>query len=187
MTCIVGYVDRDYIYMGADSIGSNGQFGKARKDSKLFTKLVSNEYMLIGYTSSFRMGQLLKWKFTPPEINDMNVEKYMNTLFIDEVIKCFTDNGYGRIDSNVKSGGTFLVAFKGKLFEIEDDYQVCEWNSPFGACGCGYLTARGAMEALKKYDKEIEPQKLLKIALEVTASNMVNVCGPFHIMKIKRH
>jgi ATP-dependent protease HslVU (ClpYQ) peptidase subunit len=186
MTCIVGYVDKDYIYMGADSFGSNGHFGKARKDTKLFTKLVSQKYMLIGYTSSFRMGQLLKWKFTPPEIpEDMNVEKYMNTLFIDEVIKCFTENGYGEIDKNVKSGGTFLVGYKGRLFEIEDDYQVGEFISPIGACGCGFLVARGAMEALLKYDKNIKPERLLRLALEISAGNLVGVGGPFKIMRIK--
>lgn len=181
MTCIVSYKTKNKVYMGADSIGSNGHQKGERKDSKLFKK----GEMLIGYTSSFRMGQLLKWKLKLPEHpKKMSIEEYMNTLFIDEVINCFTVNGFTQIKENTKSGGTFLVAYKGRVFCIHDDFQVGEDSSCISACGSGEDTAKGAMAALLKYDKKINPKKLLQIALEITSQKIVSVGGPFKFMEV---
>ena len=64
-----------------------------RKDPKVFK--VGN--FLIGYTSSFRMGQILRFNFNPlkyvPEIHNDEYE-YMCTDFIDEVRVCFREGGY---------------------------------------------------------------------------------------------
>jgi hypothetical protein len=55
MTCIVGIVENGKVYMGGDAAGVNGYSVRVRKDPKLFKV---GEF-LFGYTSSFRMGQLL--------------------------------------------------------------------------------------------------------------------------------
>ena len=52
------------VYIGADSLGSNGFTQSIRKESKVF----KNGEFLIGCTSSFRMIDLLKWKFNPPTL-----------------------------------------------------------------------------------------------------------------------
>ena len=62
MTCIVGVVDNGKVYMGGDSAGVGGLCIETRKQPKVFR----NGDFLIGYTDSFRMGQLLQYKMSPP-------------------------------------------------------------------------------------------------------------------------
>jgi ATP-dependent protease HslVU (ClpYQ) peptidase subunit len=183
MTCIVGYIDKEYIYMGADSLGSSTYSKSIREDNKLFKK----GNMIIGFTTSYRMGQLLRWKLEiPKHPPKMNTEEYMCTLFIDAVIKCFQDNKYILVDKAKIEGGTFLVGYRNKLIKIYDNFQVAIHKNKFNGCGCGDEVASGAMESLLKYDKNIKPERLLLIALETAESQCTGVQRPFKIIKIKR-
>lgn len=58
MTCIIGLIKNKKVYIGGDSAGVDGLNITIRKDSKVFK---INKF-IIGYTSSFRMGQLLRFK-----------------------------------------------------------------------------------------------------------------------------
>ena len=62
MTCITGMVRNGHVYMAGDLMGSNGFTGRVYPDSKVFT----NGDFIVGYTSSFRMGQILEWNWHPP-------------------------------------------------------------------------------------------------------------------------
>ena len=56
MTCIVGYLDKETVYLGGDSAGTDGNYSQhIRKDKKVF----QNGPFIFGFTSSFRMGQIL--------------------------------------------------------------------------------------------------------------------------------
>lgn len=105
MTCIVGYIDKDSnIYMGGDRAGVGGLSLRVRDDTKVFTK----GKFIFGYTSSFRMGQLIRFKFSPPkhhpDVEDFN---YMCTDFIDKLRECLSTGGYAKENNNVETGGTF--------------------------------------------------------------------------------
>ena len=64
MTCIVGILEENGdIYMGGDSAGASGNTLKIRADEKVFI----NENYIMGFTSSFRMGQLLRYGFMGKE------------------------------------------------------------------------------------------------------------------------
>jgi len=181
MTCIIGCVDKNYIYMAGDSCGSNGHYYSIRKDEKVFKK----QDMLFGYTTSFRMGHLLHWKFKVPKHQaDMSTDEYMNTVFIDEIIKCFTDNGYVEKTNEVKKGGQFLVGYKGRIFNIDSDFQVGEESESVSACGCGSISAlaaykRGALE--NRHSVEYN----LKKALLIASSMIEGVQPPFKVLRIK--
>ncbi len=54
MTAIVGLVHNATVYIGGDSAGVSGYSMTVRADSKVFT---IGPY-LMGFTTSFRMGQL---------------------------------------------------------------------------------------------------------------------------------
>ena len=62
MTCIVGLIDGNRVWMGGDSAGVSGLDITVRSDPKVFR----NGDFLIGFTSSFRMGQLLAFRLRPP-------------------------------------------------------------------------------------------------------------------------
>jgi ATP-dependent protease HslVU (ClpYQ) peptidase subunit len=63
MTCIVGMVENGKVYIGGDSAGVSGFDYHIREDQKVF----QNGDMIFGFTSSFRMGQLLQYSLKIPD------------------------------------------------------------------------------------------------------------------------
>jgi ATP-dependent protease HslVU (ClpYQ) peptidase subunit len=177
MTAIAGLIYDGEIYMGGDSAGVGGLDIMVRKDTKVFK--VDN--FIIGYTSSFRMGQLLRFSFKPPLYDQsMDVYEYMCTLFIEELRKCLKDGGYSKIDNNVEEGGNFLVGHKGRLFEIFSDYQVAENECDYAACGCGASYALGSFFVSNKL-KNMSPGMRVYLALEAAETFSAGVRRPFNI------
>ena len=181
MTCIIGLVDNGTVWMGGDSAGVAGLDVVIRKDAKVF---INGEF-IIGYTSSFRMGQLLRFKFNPPTYyekkHDNDVYSYMCTEFIEEIRSCLKDGGYSKINDNKETGGIFLVGFRGRLFEIEADFQVGENNDIFSAVGCGEDYAKGSLYA--DTTTEFTPYGKIIRALEVAAHFSAGVRAPFVVEK----
>lgn len=170
MTCIVGLEHGGKVYMGADSLGVNSSSMEktVREDVKVFL----NGELIIGCTTSFRMIQLLQYKFVQPAhavgIDDM---RYMVTSFIDEVKKCFTDNGY--------TTGNFLVGYRGKLYVIDVDFQVGRPTIGYDSVGCGSRFAMGAMFANGKR----KPIDRIKNALDAASTFSAGVAPPYLILK----
>ena len=180
MTCIVGLLDGEDIYIGGDSAGVNTETYTIaeRKDEKVF----KNGEFIFGFTSSFRMGQLLRYAFNPPPYyTDVDLYKYMVTDFVDSIRKCLKEGGYARTKEGEETGGTFLVGYKGRLFMIDCDYQVAEHSCPYFSVGCGEEYAKGCLYALQ--DTDMTPEEKITKALEAAEKFSVGVAGPFNIIK----
>lgn len=178
MTCIVGLVDKGIVCIGGDSLGVGGSDCTRRKDQKVF----KNGAFIMGYTSSFRMGQLLRFNLSPPKHHpDQDVFEYMVKEFVEEVRRCLKAGGYSRINNNEESGGTFLVGYRGRLFNIQNDFQVGENLCGFDACGCGFPFALGALFESKDSGREIEDR--VRSALEAAQEFSAGVREPFHFLK----
>lgn len=172
MTCIVGLVNKGNIYIGGDSAGIAGWELTLRKDKKVFR----TGSFLIGFTSSFRMGQLLKYTLNLPVCDaDIDIECYMATAFVDAVRDCFKAGGYAQKTNEQENGGKFLVGFRGRLFCIDPDYQVGESIHGYDAVGCGAEVARGALFATSN----LPPKKRIKTALRAAEQWNAGVRGPF--------
>lgn len=183
MTCIVGYEHKGKVWIGGDSAGVGGLAISVRADRKVF----KNKQFIMGFTSSFRMGQLLQYRFKPPPITKgMNLEEYMCTKFVDGVRNCFNKYNFGHSGDDGDHGGTFLIGVRGRLFRIDSDYQV-GWNAlPYDSVGCGYHLALGAMHAFENIDskcKDYAPDFRIEQALLAAAASSAGVCAPFHIVK----
>lgn len=179
MTCIVAVKDGDKVILGADSAGAAGHFSQARADEKVF----KNGNFAMGFTSSYRMGQLLRYKLSPPDHDPRtHVDKYMVNEFIDAVRKCLKDGGYASKKDEEETGGTFIVAYQGELFEIQSDYQVMRPADPYCAVGCGYELALGALHATEGLEKQGEERVLL--ALEAAAKFSGFVKPPFKVVEL---
>ena len=180
MTCIVGLVDKGVVYMGGDSAGVGGLSISIRTDEKVFI----NGPFLMGFTSSFRMGQLLRYKFGCPEQTNKQTDmEYMVTSFIDSVRKCFANNGYGKIperDNNV--GGNFLVGYKGNLYSIHSDFQVGRVALQYDACGCGEDLALGSLFSTTGK----KPAERVKIALDAASKFSAGVAPPYTILSLPK-
>ena len=174
MTCIVGLIDGRRVWMGGDSAGVSGLDITVRADPKVFR----NGEFLIGFTSSFRMGQLLAFRLRPPKhAQGMDVFHYMVTDFVDEVRNCLKEGGYAQRNNDAEQGGSFLVAYQGRLFSIQSDYQVCETVRGFHAIGCGADYALGSLASTQGQPAERRVLRSLECA------EMLNggVRAPFRI------
>ncbi len=178
MTCIVGFVEGDSVWLGGDSAGVGGWSLSVRADRKVFR----NGPMIFGFTSSFRMGQLLHWALTIPDHDPrIDVEKYLTTTFVDAVRDCLKSHGCAKKTNEVEEGGTFLIGYKGQLFCIGDDYQVALSADGFDAVGCGHDIAKGALFA----SAHLHGEERLELALKASEHFSAGVRGPFHMETLK--
>lgn len=184
MTCIVGLIDKKTktVYMGGDSAGVGGLDIRSRKDPKVFIR----GPFIIGFTSSFRMGQILmadeRFKIRAQKEEETNYH-YMVSAFIPSVMDLFEKGGFLEEEKKVKTGGTFLVGYKGELYSIEDDFQVAENNDDFNACGCGENYALASLYSTKK--RKLSSAKRIYEALETAEYFSSAVRKPFNILKLK--
>src|SRR5690606_30406671 len=140
-----------------------------------------NGPFIMGFTSSFRMGQLLQYSFNPPKRHpDTDIDKFMVVNFIDAVRSCFKAGGYAEKNNEVETGGTFLVGYEGRLFKIESDYQVGETITNYDACGCGEDAALGSLGSTEGK----KPLDRLQIALEMAERYSAGVRAPFHFVEL---
>jgi len=178
MTCIVGIETKDGVIMGGDSGSSNGYDYTATRLKKVFRRGL----FLIGYTSSFRMGQILQYRLeVKKKPKDQDDLEYLATIFIDAVRKCLKDGGYKKTENEVEEGGTFLVGYNGKLYYVGSDFQVNSTRNGFDSVGCGKDFAKGALFA----SVGLPPKKRVKQALKAAGHFSTGVCGPYHIIEMK--
>lgn len=176
MTCIVGLVQNGVVHIGGDSLGVGGYCKSVRADKKVFHR----GPFVIGFTSSFRMGQILQHKLEVPEHKEgVDDYAYMVTEFVDAVRKCLKDAGFAKKLNEEETGGTFLVGYRGRLYEIEDDYQVAMFEDEYSAVGCGHDIAKGAMYAQPSFTHPVER---IRVALEAASRFSAGVGGPLHFV-----
>ncbi|MEU1275321.1 hypothetical protein [Streptomyces sp. NPDC005799] len=179
MTVIVGLVHRKRVHLAADSAGVSGYRLTIRRDPKVFT----NGPYAFGFTTSFRMGQLLHHAFEPPH-PEGDLNRFMATSFINAVRTCLKDGGWARKDSDQEQAGTFLVGVHGRLFAVDSDYQVGEPDDQYAAVGCGDELALGALHATA--DLDLTPRQRLTAALRASDHHNAGVAAPFAYVKTAR-
>ena len=177
MTCIVGLKHDGKVYIGADSVGSDGYTNTLMKSPKVF---VLPNGMVIGYTTSFRFGQLLEYNLGNKLADAGGGEsdmQYMVTVFVEEVRNVLKDGGFSTINNNVEEGGNLLVAYNGNLYELHTDFCILEYLSDWAACGSGATYAYGAFYATQGQD----PVSRVRMALKAGMYYSPSVQSPFHI------
>ncbi|MFR0354154.1 hypothetical protein [Streptomyces sediminimaris] len=179
MTVIVGLVHRKRVHLAGDSAGVSGYQLTIRRDPKVFT----NGPYVFGFTTSFRMGQLLHHAFNAPH-PEGDLAKFMATKFIDAVRTCLKAGGFARKDSEQEEAGTFLVGTHGRLFAVHSDYQVGEPADQYAAVGCGDEFALGALHATAHLN--LKPRERLTAALRAADHHSAGVAGPYAYAKEPR-
>jgi len=174
LTCIIGLETDNGVIIGGDSGSSDGYDIHVTRLKKVFKQ----GKFLIGYTSSFRMGQILQYRLeVDPQKKDQNDLEYLATTFIDAVRKCLKEGGYKKVEHEQESGGTFLVGYKKRLYTVDSDFQVNSNSDGFWAIGSGKDFALGCM----LMNKSLSPKKRIKQALKAAGHFSSSVCGPYHV------
>ena len=175
MTCIVGIVHEGKVHIGGDSAGVEGLDLRIRVDRKIFL----NGPFVMGFTTSFRMGQLLAFALKPPRRHATDdVMTFMVTEFVNAARECLKAGGFAKKTNEEETAGNFLVGYAGRLFNIGSDYQVCENVHGFDACGSGESYALGSLLATAGKD---DPEARVNAALAAAETFSAGVRAPFHL------
>lgn len=178
MTCILGLEYKGRVYIGADSAGVSGMDLQVRADPKVFTV----GELLIGITSSFRMGNLLRFKFKPdPKRESMDDFEYLSTTCVDHMRAVFRSGGFLKREEEREEGGQMLIAYKSRLYYVDSDFQVGRNLDPISAVGCGAHVALGALAAFLTLDS-MNPEQMVHSALKVSERWSAGVRAPFLIL-----
>lgn len=183
MTAVVGLVAGKKIWMGGDAAATctSTLSQTLVKDPKVF---VSGD-MLLGFSGSFRLGQLLRYSYTPPEHpEDLDDISYLNTLWLDAVRTCLKDGGFTRVEDSTETApdSSLLIGYHGKLYVMEADFNILEPAHPYAAIGSSGDFALGSLSTTCKLNKRLSPKKKIETALHV-ASDFSASCRPPYTIK----
>ena len=174
MTCIVGVEHNGRVVIGGDSAGVARWSVTIRADTKVFR----NGPYIMGFTGSFRMGQLLRYSLVPPVPHTWDVDRFMATEFVSAIRDCLRDGGYARNDSGNESGGHFLVGIQGRLYQIESDFQIGRSVDDYQAVGAGEEYAQGSLHTTAGEP----PEERVRKALAAATHHSTAVRPPFHLI-----
>lgn len=177
MTCIVGMVwKNNRVFIGGDSAASSGDIIYPVMNPKVF--FVGD--FLIGYTTSFRMGQLLQYTLKVPKHEaDESTGEFMVCKFAESVRLCLKQGGFSHIENNEENGGTFLIGYKGGLFCMQDNFQVLESVHGMHGIGSGREYAMGALYSQGAIRN---PKNAISEALHAAEAFSPFVRGPYTIL-----
>lgn len=180
MTCVVAYKDKDSIYLGADTQGAAGYDKTDRADFKVF----ETHGILYGFTSSYRMGQILQYHSTKvlSEVRKEDTFKYVVTHLVPMWRDILKNHGYTTIENNEEFGGSWVVVIDGRIFVIERDFQVGESVLPYSSVGCGMDYALGAMSILHG-DSSLNGHEKVVTAIETSMKFSCGVGGRVTVLE----
>lgn len=180
MTCIVGLEKNGKVWMGGDSAGTSMNMNqRIRADKKVFIK---GEF-IIGFCGSFRMGDLLKHAFNIPGTEDVvDSDSFMVNQFVDSLRDLLeTENKKAGLAGNDRLVPSILVGFRGRLYNVEGDYQCGRPEDGYDSVGSGSSVAVGSMYASRHVTSA---RKRIESSLKAASRNDAAVRPPFHILNL---
>jgi hypothetical protein len=196
MTCIVGYKDKNSnIYLAGDRMAArtNRYEVYTVAHPKVFTKEYNVKFscysekdkLAIGYTTSFRFGQLMEHCLNVPDFEvGKNIITYMVNDFVPALIDLFDKNFYTKkSDAEKMNGGEMLVGMNGTLLKINSDFSVLELTTNYTSCGCGQDYALSTMYTLDKH-ADLEGEDTVKEAIRTASKFSAYVDDNIDVIKI---
>lgn len=167
MTAIVGITQNKKVYMGADSAISTEEYIGRLANSKILKK----KGLLIGGAGSSRCWTLIKTNLFPRvRQRKESAIDYVESAVVSGIRKIIKENGAPL------EGYTFLIGYRGKLFEVMEDWGVCEYMENYAAIGSGYLPCLGSLYTTQHWK---DPVKRINVALQASAKFIPSVEAPF--------
>jgi ATP-dependent protease HslVU (ClpYQ) peptidase subunit len=163
MTCVIGLMQNGKIYMGADSLISDGNATCSIPESP--SKLLEINGFLFGFSGSARIQNELMDEQNKPLPSD------------DEITIA---NKIYRYLNSKQENGTYLLMSKGKSLIWIGSSGWFSYNDYY-AIGSGYQFALGAMFITKNISN---PEDRIRMALEATNAHCTVVAPPFIIKSI---
>lgn len=186
MTCLIGVEHDGVVYMGADSIRLNGW----SKDIIAEQKIYKCDGLIFAFGGNPRMSQIIKY-LTPlkllPQSSGVDDEAYLVLHVIEPIRKALKEYGYTSTENGQEQGASFLVGFNGKVWAVDNSFQVCRSARKMCAMGVGDDHVMGALYAtLSQFETWTETAiiEAIKHALATAEALNSGVAGPFVVEKL---
>lgn len=170
------------MYMAADSYAADVDTSSGLTLSA--EKAVINGAYLLGACTSFQMSNLLKFATLPdPPKNVDELYRFMVMEFVPALAD-FVEKAPGKHTREGMIEDTdILVATRGKLFIVDDEWSVMDGRYPFMAVGSGYTTAMGSLYTSAP-GLSMTPVERLTTALDAAAEFSTGVRRPFTSVRL---
>lgn len=179
MSCIVGITDGTRSVLGGDSAGF-GHTDIPEVYSLTTPKVFRTGLYAIGFTSSFRFGQILRYEVGWPPPPETGLEQFLVTDLVERLRETLRLKGFlRRYEDGRERGGQILIAVRGQLFMINEDFQVSQLVEPYVALGDGHYAAYGSLHSLAHFAPELALEQRARAALEAAARYVASVQEPF--------
>ncbi len=180
MTCIVAIEHEGKVWMGGDSAATRDDDIVCRSNEKVF---INGEF-IIGYSGSFRIGQILQYAFKPPKQNlfKQSDMEYMVVDFVDALRKTLKEKGAIMEEKEGEAHDSeFIVGYQGKIYVIESNFNIGRPLHNYASCGSGMDYAMGC---LYNMPEELHITSKIEKALSASAEFCSSVRKPFSILSL---
>jgi hypothetical protein len=162
VTLIIAVKTSDGVIIQGDKNGFSGWGEVSRRhDAKVFIKGAWG----IGFTTSYRMGQILRDKLTG-DIAKGGMEAAAFAL-VEEARAELEKNHYSKLENNQAEGGTWIATEGSHIICIQDDYAYNVVADDYCCVGCGARYASAIMEYTKKEDALTRLDAAYKITIRL--------------------
>lgn len=187
MTCIVGIVDKikEIVYIGGDSASVIPGTASRRFITK--EKVFKKDKLLFGFCGSFRALQLVQYELEVSDVDlavnrlDGDIFKYLITDLVPKIQKLLEKHEVlKRTAEEDIRGYLFLIGYKDKLFRVDVDFQVMEYQDDYDSVGSGSKYAFGSLHATKFF--KLKSENRITMALQAASYFNGGVVKPFYIL-----
>lgn len=176
MTCIVAIKEDGRVYLGADSASSDDEADM--KTIAVQPKIFKSGPVAIGFCGSWRAGKVFQYDLVIPKIDTDDIDRYMNTTFINALQECAERNRLVIDESKPENDlADLIVAINGRIFEVQSHVQSLEHIDDFFAVGSGAKFALGSLYTTQDFD--LTPKERLKLALDAASKYSMSVAPPY--------
>lgn len=185
MTCIVGLVEGKKVWLGGDRAATDGGLNRTLlKEPKIFAK----GDVGFGVCGSPKVMDALKHGIDLPVQAGDDDRKFLVTELVPAMREGLVKLEAAAANTSPFGGGggiefegAMLVAYRGKLYTLESNFQLVEGDENFASVGSGSKLALGSFTATKKVRNA---KKRIMMALEASTKN-AGCAPPFDTLVIK--
>lgn len=170
MSCISGLVYKKKVYIGADSLATSDDDIRKMSTRKIFRK----EDYIFGVVGMTFPIQIMNSKKLKTSKNVYTTAEIIKELLMEEGC-IISDEGMKQLGCNV------MIGYKGKIYQLNTDFFLCEFEEPYNSIGSGGAYALGSLYSnIKSNDKN--PVDIIKESIECASYFRGDVGGKIIIM-----
>lgn len=184
MTLIVGFVNGGEVYLGGDSSLSDGRTIRPTAEPKVFhfgPFIMGTSGSCVIPDAIFNLQPSI-WEDSPLNpratvfhfVVELKRElERLGMLGSDEGQAIMPDYSY------------ILIGYKGRLFTVQHDFSVVEYDTDHAAIGANEELALGIIAAIRGHSEIHSPDAIVLATLDIASQVSPNIIAPFHVISTK--